>query len=276
MTFHVIGATGRLGRALTCEYAGSDIRSLPRAIYQDWSMPGRSDQVARHFESDALPDDVVFVTSGLLDPKLPEETLRGVNFHLPKNVIDGATKAGLKVVTFGTIMETLLESNNPYIHSKVALGEYAESSMGEGKSVIHMRIHTLYGDGLPSPFMFLGQMLSAILNNQPFNMTSGRQLREYHHLYDEARAIRQIESSMSSGLVNLSHGRPLSLRDIAECVFATQGRSQLLRVGALPEPPKENYAIILPPVPELASISFRESLPAIDEYMRACCAGRIR
>lgn len=275
MTIHVIGARGRLGQAIAHEYAGSELRTLQRSIYEDWSRPARHEQVARYFKINANAGDVVFVSSGLLDPKLPSDTLRAVNYHLPKNVIDGATKVGLKVVTFGTVMESLLESKNSYIQSKVALAEYVDSVATEENPVIHVRINTLYGIGQPSPFMFLGQMLSAIQENQPFKMTSGRQLREYHHLRDEAKAIRQVESSTRVGLVNLSHGKPLSLRSIAENVFEALGKSALLQVGALAEPPEEIYAAFLQPLPQLESMTFRESQPAIIEYMRACCAARI-
>ena len=276
MSFHVIGARGRLGQAIASEYGISKVSSLPRAIYEGWSVPGRSDQVARHFESNAIPGDVVFVASGLLDPALPDEVLRGVNFQLPKNVIDGATKVGLKVVTFGTIMENLLTSKNPYIQSKADLAEYAGHVIAEGKSVIHLRIHTLYGLGQPIPFMFLGQIQKAILENQPFRMTSGRQLREYHHFNDEAKAIRIIVGSIQSGLTNLSHGNPLSLHSIAQGVFEALGREDLLQVGTLHEPPEENYATVLEPSPLVAPTIFRESLPAIIEHMQACCEATIR
>jgi nucleoside-diphosphate-sugar epimerase len=275
MKVHIIGARGRLGQAIACEYANDELCLLQRSLYEDWSMPDSHCQVARYFEQNAHSGDVVFVASGLLDPKLPNQDLFSVNYHLPKNVIDGASKAGLKVVTFGTIMETLLESKNPYIQSKTALSEYIGSVASAEKPIIHMRIHTLYGIEQPSPFMFLGQMLSAIDDDRLFKMTSGHQLREYHHLLDEAAAIRQIECSTQFGVINLSHGKPQSLRHIAEGVFSALGKSELLQIGGLSEPPEENYAIIMQPAPQLASTVFRESLPAVIEYMKNCCARRI-
>jgi nucleoside-diphosphate-sugar epimerase len=275
MTVHIIGARGRLGQAIAREYASDELCLLQRSLYESWSAPDSPSQVAHYFEKNARQGDVVFVTSGLLDPNLPNQDLFSVNYHLPKNVIDGASKVGLKVVTFGTIMETLLESKNPYIQSKAALSEYIGSVASADKPVIHMRIHTLYGIGQPSPFMFLGQMLSAIHEDQLFKMTSGRQLREYHHLQDEAAAIRQIECSTQFGVINLSHGKPQSLRHIAEGVFSALGKSELLQVGGLSEPPEENYATIMQPASQLASTAFRESLPAVIEYMQNCYARRI-
>lgn len=270
MTFYLIGARGRLGQAIADEYANSEIIPLERHHYEAWSQAGGGDLVSRYFEKSSPAGAIVFVASGLLDPKLSHEELLSVNYQLPKNVIDGATKVGMKVVTFGTVMEGLLQSKNPYIQSKTALGEYVKVVAGDAKPVIHLQIHTLFGRGQPSPFMFLGQMLAAIRANQTFKMTSGRQLREYHHLADEAKAIRQITTSEQYGVMNLSHGKPLILRTIAESVFEALGKSDLLAVGALPEPPDENYEQVLKPSALVQQLAFRDSLSAIVEYMQTC------
>ena len=97
--------------------------------------------------------------------------------------------------------------------------------------------------------MFLGQMLAAIRAKKLFEMTSGRQLREYHHLADEARALRAISAGAAPGAF---------------------GMSDLLRVGALPEPAEENYDKVLPPTEIARHVAFRDSIPAIVDYMRYC------
>lgn len=275
MTFYLIGARGRLGQALAREFAGQGIKLLDRATYQAWSQPANADDVSRYFEPRlGAGGATVFVASGLLDPALPAEALLEVNYHLPRNVIDGAARLGARVITFGTVMESLLRSQNPYIQSKSALGEYADATAAAGLRTTHLQIHTLYGAGLPSPFMFLGQMLAAIHEDRPFKMTSGRQLREYHHLDDEAKAIRQIAESTALGVLNVSHGRPVSLRAVAESVFDAFGKRDLLQVGALAEPPEENYQQILAPNGLLDPEAFRDSLPAIAKYMQDCYFGR--
>lgn len=276
MTIYLIGAKGRLGQSIVREYAGQDVRVLDRAIYRSWSRPATADEVSRYFEATmAGADATIFVASGLLDPALPHEELLGVNYYLPRNVIDGAARLGARVFTFGTVMESLLSrSKNPYIQTKAALGEYVADAVIAGLPATHLQIHTLFGTGLPSSFMFLGQMLSAIRESRPFKMTSGRQLREYHHLHDEARAVRTIAESGAAGVLNLSHGRPVSLRAVAESVFAAFGRDELLCVGALAEPPDENYQRILAPTGSFDPGAFRDSLPAIAKYMQDCFYGR--
>jgi len=210
MAFYLIGGGGRLGRAIASEYAESNIVLMNRVVYGCWSQDGAADQVSSYFDQNVSEESTVFVASGLLDPNLPEEDLVKVNYTLAKNVIDGASKVGLKVITFGTVMECLIESKNPYVRSKKKLSEYVKKMANDKVSIKHIQLHTLYGSGHPSPFMFLGQMLLAIKSNQPFKMTSGRQLREYHHLEDETAAIRLISDSSVFGVVNLSHGQPNS------------------------------------------------------------------
>lgn len=274
MTVYLIGGRGRLGQAIAHEYADSGVVSLGRSIYEGWSQAGAVDKISRYFDTRSNECSTIFVASGLLDPNLSQDDLLRVNYQLPKNLIDGAAKLGIKVITFGTVMEGLLKSKNPYIQTKTALGEYARAVASLANPAIHMQIHTLYGIGQPSPFMFLGQMLTSILHNTPFRMTSGRQLREYHHLTDEAKAIRKLAKVASPGVVNVSHGKPLSLRAIAENVFTVLGKEELLHVGALPEPSEENYEQVLAPAPILYQVEFRDSLPAIVEYMKECYACR--
>lgn len=272
MAFYLIGGRGRLGRAIAAEYAGSELVTLERYIYEDWSRDGAADQVSRYFDQNVGENSTVFVTSGLLDPNFSEEDLLKVNYTLAKNVIDGASKIGTKIITFGTVMEELIKSKNSYVRSKKKLSEYVEKMANNERSIKHIQLHTLYGIDHPSPFMFLGQILLAIKSNQPFEMTSGGQLREYHHLEDEAVAIRLITDSSVSGVVNLSHGQPVLLRAVAESVFDALEKSHLLRLGALPEPAEENYDQIFRANEVVSTVLFREALPNINEYMKNCLA----
>jgi hypothetical protein len=57
----------------------------------------------RYFDKCSNEEAAVFVASGLLDPKLPQEDLLRVNYHLPKNLIDGPANLGIKIITFGTV-----------------------------------------------------------------------------------------------------------------------------------------------------------------------------
>lgn len=273
MKIYLVGGRGRLGKAIAAEYVNEKIILLDRAIYEDWSQTDSLDKISQYFDKCSSEEAILFVASGLLDPKLPQGDLEKVNFHLPKNLIDGAAKLGVKVVTFGTIMEELLPLKNPYIQTKTALGEYVRSVASDSNPALHLQIHTLYGAGYPTPFMFLGQILASIQNNIPFEMTSGQQLREYHHLADETKAIRLIAETTCSGVLNITHGKPVSLKAVAERIFKALGKGELLHIGALAEPLAENYEKIFELVPMLQEVEFRETLPGIVQYMQECYSG---
>lgn len=262
----IVGGSGRLGRALARQ--NPQAQALARSVYADWSAPGAQDAVARHFAPYAGSGGTIYVASGLLDPRRPEQEHEAVNVTLPRNIIAGATPLGLKVRTFGTVMEALMNQPNAYVRSKVALARHVAEAAEAGLPVAHIRIHTLYGAGEPDPFMFLGQIAAALRIRAPFKMTEGRQLREYHHVDDDAGAVRVLEQAGLHGIVALNHGAPLTLRALATGIFAECGAPELLQLGALPEPAEENYAGVLARPDALAHFDFRPALPAVAQYLK--------
>jgi nucleoside-diphosphate-sugar epimerase len=269
MTF-IVGGRGRLGAALARAHPAGAATCLDRNVYAGWSTRGAEQAVADFFAPWAGSGATVYVASGLLDPRLDARQLEAVNLDLPRNVIAGAGVHGLRVVTFGTVMETLLARQNPYVQSKSALGSHVAALAADGANVAHIRVHTLFGGGAPSAFMFLGLIADALRTHTPFRMTQGKQLREYHHVDDEARAVTHLSTAGRRGVFDLSSGMPVSLHALAESCFAAFGASDLLHVGAIPEPGDENYATVFARDPLLAQDMFRPTLPAIHAYLADC------
>ena len=110
MTYYVVGSKGRLGQAICKTFSHDDVVCLDRSIYQDWPNSGSTDIISKYFESVKETNATILVASGLLDPNACSRDLMSVNYILPKNIIDGATKLGFRVVTFGTVMEGLVTS----------------------------------------------------------------------------------------------------------------------------------------------------------------------
>jgi nucleoside-diphosphate-sugar epimerase len=268
----IVGARGRLGQALLRQYGPEQTHCLERSVYERWSEAGSAAAIAAWFAPWKDSGATIFVTSGLLDPKLAPEQHASVNVDLPRNIIDGVAGLGLKVTTFGTVMETLLAQQNPYVRSKSELGRLVAERAAAGAALCHIRVHTLYGGGQPSPFMFLGLMFGALQNGTPFKMTSGKQLREYHHVDDEAAAIAALEAAGVRGVTDLSHGQPVSLSTLATAVFDGFGAPALLQLGALPEPQDENYGTVFARHAALEQAAFRDTLPAVVAYMKQCAA----
>jgi nucleoside-diphosphate-sugar epimerase len=264
----IVGSRGRLGRALLAEYGHEETFCIERSVYESWGDEGSVPAIGAWFAEHMTSKSVIYVCSGVLDAKVAVDELQRVNYVLPCNIIRAVAQMDVHVVTFGTAMEGTLTAN-PYVHSKLKLAHFIEQRSPSVCRVTHIRIHTLYGEGEPSPFMFLGLMLNAVRAKQPFAMTLGRQLREYHHVNDEAAAIALLVETSVAGAVTLSHGQPVRLRCLAESVFEALGKPELLRVGALPEPVEENFEQIFTPPSELQDFKFRETLPAVAHYMKS-------
>jgi nucleoside-diphosphate-sugar epimerase len=264
----LVGGSGRLGQAIARQHDTAALTQLPRSLYEHWGAPGAQREIAAYFAPWADTGATIYVTAGLLDPRLAAQEHARVNVALPMHIIEGAAPLGLKVRTFGTVMEALLTSHNPYVRSKAELGRQVAAAAVSGLPAAHLRIHTLYGGGEPASFMFLGQILSALRERQPFRMTQGRQLREYHHVDDDAAALVQLEAAGLTGVVDLSHGAPLSLRALAEHVFDAFGVRELLELGALPEPPADNFEAVLTRPAPLAHAHFRQALGGVVDYLK--------
>lgn len=263
----IIGSRGRLGQAIAEQYTANEVTCVDRTVYERWAEPDSIAAITDYFSKYAHAGAVVYICSGLLDPRLPAEQLHDVNFRLPHNIINAVASAGIRTVTFGTAMERTLTSN-PYVQSKLLLSQFVES-VGEGNvRPAHIRIHTLYGSAEPSPFMFLGQILSALRAEAPFEMTQGRQLREYHHVVDDAVAIKSLVDNRAEGIIELSHGMPVSLGDLAKAIFSAFDKTHLLRLGALPEPAQENFDHVFERAEALNGVVFRDSVESVVDYMK--------
>lgn len=270
----VIGARGRLGRAIASALPSASLVLPEREVYSDWWRKDHSRAIADYFEPYRETAGTIYIAAGLINPQFPAEEHYRVNYLLPKHIIEAAAPLGLQVITFGTVMEKVVRpaAANPYIAAKQQLARFVEEYATAGHATLHIRIHTLYGGPPPTRFMFLGQILDAIQAQGEFKMTPGLQLREYHHLDDEVTALRRLASLKLTGSLDLSHGAPLPLKDLATHIFHAFGCADLLKIGALPEPINDNYGIIFERTPQLGDMAFRPTLPAIVAYLHSCAA----
>ena len=261
----VAGAGGRLGQALMTRL-GPEACAVPRAMYRGWAGADKAAPAAVDFSAFPTAPSTIFVCAGLLDPGASAEALHRANVELPQRLIRAAAPLQARVVTFGTVMEGIGEVSNPYIESKRVRSRFVES-LDDGQ-VLHIRLHTLYGGGAPTPFMFLGQAYAALLAGTPFAMTEGRQLREYHHVDDEADAVIHLaHGDLAEAIVTLRHGSTLSLRALATDHFAHLGEPGQLRLGARPEPPAENFDLSFPPTALPGSLGYRDSISGVRDYL---------
>ena len=266
----IIGARGRLGRTIALSSHADLVMTPPRSLYAEWWREDAVDKISQYLEKVISAPGNIYVASGIINPCSCREEHYQANYLLPRNIIEGGTKMGFKVVTFGTVMESVISDQtvNPYLSNKIKLGKFVRNFSEKSKLALHIRLHTLFGGGMPEEFMFLGQILRSLIGKSEFNMTPGGQLREYHHVDDEVLAISKILEGNESGCIELNHGAALTLKDIAQYIFSAFSMSELLKVGKLQIPADDNFKSVFKRPDVIKDLYFRETLPALVDYLR--------
>jgi len=244
----VIGR-GLLGNAIVdvAGTSGATVHVVPGLMmaeclnFNDFRFPSVMDEILR--DGDAC--NVIFA-AGALDPSLSKPELYQANVALPLAIYSRLEEYKLgygQFMTFGSIHETCPEmaTANNYIWSKRELLIGRESAKGTFPWH-HIQLHTLYG-GTVRSHMFLGQVESSLRARQPFNMSNGNQLREYHHVDDVAySALEYLSRRLSShSTIEFNSGEPISLRELATEIFCHFDGESLLQIGAIPTPRSEVF-----------------------------------
>jgi len=230
----LIGGHGNLSLAAQRYFGGSKIHIVGSEVARLWCKKNAGELISNYFENLTVRPDLIINTSGIVNPQLEFSKLLDANYHLPLNLNLYSQQSGIKLVTFGTIMENNLEisNSNPYLFSKRKYFEYLLNSKLDRNS-LHLQIHTWYGGNRLHNHMFLGQIYNALMRKISFEMSSGAQLREYHHINDDLAALQLLLELNCYGVHQINHGEVISLRELAESIFRSYGLLELLKVNKL-------------------------------------------
>jgi nucleoside-diphosphate-sugar epimerase len=264
----LLGGSGLIGRGLRRNFDGSTLHSLQRVDYQHWWDESRIPQI-RDFLSQFIDDSRrlrIYIACGVLSPREDPGLIQKVNELIPINIARALEETNSQIVTFGTIHESF-EMHNEYIDSKRRLAQWLQSNY-KTENFLHLRLHTLYDNDLPKKFMFLGALYDCISRGQNLQMSSGRQLREFHHVDDDIQALEILEMAGSKGFVDLNHGSTVSLFELATDVSKSFLNSGKIDVGFFPDPLKENYKISFEKVFLDKALHFREANTSIVEIFK--------
>lgn len=267
----LVGRKGNLSRALQREFYAEEIRIFGSDVANSWAIDGGDEQIEIDLESLEINPRLIINTAGLLNPNSNLSRLLDVNFQLPKNLEFYSRKRGIKLVTFGSIMENLddLSKSNPYLLSKRQYFEFFKKEVLPNTTSLHLQIHTWYGGVSPHPHMFLGQMFSALKKRAVFEMSDGIQLREYHNIFDDIAATQYLLNQDAKGIIQINHGQSLPLREIAISVFDAFNSRDFLKIGSLKSPDFEIIEKRFETPKLLEEITFRETCPGIiDDFRR--------
>ncbi len=208
---------------------------------------------------------------GLTQPSAPREALEESNYWTLRRAVESSPRDPItgkildRFLSVGTILENFEDvvAHQNYVRSKALWTQWLRETPPKGWDPthwVHLQLHTLYSPRViqSEHRMFFAQMIDAIQKDQPFLMSTGEQLREYHHASDVALGMLEVlkdphwsnlpQRWYENGQVashrhfTYSHGRPLSLADLAEHVMKSCGKLQLLKLGALGRAPYENFS----------------------------------
>jgi len=107
-----------------------------------------------------------------------------------------------------------------------------------GMSQAWGRVFNLYGPD-EAPSRFVPSVIQALLAGEPANCTAGLQRRDLLHVDDVASALVTMLESAHEGAFNIASAAPVELASVARTIASVIGRSDLLRLGALPSRPND-------------------------------------
>ena len=102
-----------------------------------------------------------------------------------------------------------------------------------GISAAWGRVFHLYGPYEPRNRL-VPSVTCSLLQGEPAPCSHGRQVRDFLHVQDVARAFVTLLESGWDGPLNIASGIPVSIRQIVELIAEVIGRTDLLRIGSLP------------------------------------------
>jgi len=164
---------------------------------------------------------------------------------------------GERVVCAGTCAEydwsaggTLDERSSPigpqtpYGVAKDALRRGAEQWLAaRGVPFAWGRIFFLHGPG-EHPDRLVPSVTRSLLAGRPARCTDGRQVRDFLHCADAARAFAALLAADVSGAVNVASGEGVSVAQLVGWIGEALGRPELIELGALPSRPAEPERLV--------------------------------
>ena len=262
-----MGGNGIIGTGLSEKYHEKIILKTSRSEVNSWLGANSQSNIDKYFASFGA-DTTVINALGITDPKAPIEELELINSILPTRILSTINSLGMKLITFGTILEknTTLGSVNSYVRTKQDFFNLIREAPPT-KNHLHLQLHTIYGGIRSHKHMFIEQIFISLSNRTEFEMSSGFQVREYHHIEDEILAIAGLLESEQSGAIELSAGNAIQIRQLATKIFNEFGQLQLLNFNpALDRNDVFNH--FYQRSPHLDGVSFRDPYHGVIEYLK--------
>lgn len=257
----ILGSKGNLAIGLKNKYP--DALIIPRMVFTNWIKKPEMFAIDLKLNESDNSNTIIFNASGIIDSRANQDEIMLTNESLPKFLRESSKKFQIKLVTFGTVMENYPKyaKNNNYLNSK--LNFYKEIRNEIAETHLHVQMHTLYGGRNLHRFMFIGQIFDAINKNEMFQMSSGEQLREYHHINDDLSALGRLLDNKEFGIHHISHSKPIKLYELANRLFSYYGKEALLVKNSLTQQEFENTSYVFQMEEAYKDVVFRDAVNGI-------------
>jgi nucleoside-diphosphate-sugar epimerase len=103
----------------------------------------------------------------------------------------------------------------------------------DGFATAWARVFFVYGP-YEQTHRLVPSVIRALLAGEPANTSHANQIRDYLYAEDVASALVALLESDYMGPVNIGSGEPIRLRTIIDRIGQLLGRSELIRIGAVP------------------------------------------
>ena len=228
---------GRLGAGT--ERVGLDIHDAPADAFAKMGSPDVVIHLAwaglpnytslHHFESE-LPAQYRFL-SGLVQAGLKRLVVTGTCFEYGMQA--GALDEGMHAVP-----------TNPYGFAKDALRRQLRYlKEAQPFELVWARLFYMYGEGQAANSLIPQLQAAVARGDASFNMSGGEQLRDYLPVSEVARILVELAvSDRDAGVVNVSSGKPVSVRSFVESWLAERRAIIALNLGHYPYPEYEPMA----------------------------------
>lgn len=264
----VIFGTGLLAQSIQLNSPIDKSKLIQRRIYTNWYHDRDISGIESYFNSIKSENIEVYLCFGATNSKISKEELIFANYELPLFIIDSVKKFSNKIVTFGTIQELLNTNLNNYTQSKYKFFNEIEARNWLDRKLLHVRLHTIYGGKELKPATFVGQIIEHISNLSIFKMSSGEQIREYHHINDTVQILDRILEMNLQGPIEISHGKPFKLSLMASHIFEKLNLSNLLLINENERIVGENYNKVFETNQITKNYNFIDPLKGIFSYVK--------
>ena len=268
--FLILGEKGNLSRAIQKKLHNSEVLVLNRKQISTWIAPDGVHEIKTFIASLHDEPQGIFNAAGIIDPTKSPLDLEMVNFQLPRNLLEATNDLSIPLYTFGSIMERdqNCRVSNRYLSSKRKFKSYLDELDKLKKSFhLHFLVHTWYGVEKLPEHMFLGQIAKSLKEKKHFAMSSGTQMREYHHVEDDIEVVFDLIQHQQCGEIEINHGIPIELKNLAIAIYSHFNYMQYLSIDASVNQDDESRTSFYQGAVVNSRYRFREQKAGVIEYL---------